>query len=844
MSGSVPDASIVSRWSVLRLALWLVLAPSLAAHAPHDEVALVALSPSFATDGTAFIQGRLTDRLVLGRTTDHGKSWTILRAACVGQKLTDLALSPAWSSDHTMFAATIKGGVWRSTDGGLTWTGSTAGLPGPTVNAIAVSPRFTIDHTVLAATSGGLFRSTDGGVTWSLLDVGLTETAITAVSYAPGTPGVIYAGRLTLHRSNDGGSSFVALQPLPDPLESLGFSPAFKTDKTMALCFGRFFNGVLRSTDAGVTLEPLLDGLLDARVNDVEVAGDGTLFCVNYAGGCQRLAPGAGTWEHLDEGWEELSDLTDNHSADVVLSPDFVNDGVVFVASYEGLFLSDDAGDLWHQADVYTQRLSKEVAFSPGYADDGLVFVGNYGGGPFVYRELGGLHTGGQPADLGGLVPGTGSGPGLGKGSHGTAGGLGAPAPTLPGPGWSHLGTNVGTLWSSVLTLSPSFVTDRTLFTAYNGLYRSRDGGQHWDNVPTPAPVPRVLTPVPTYPAEPTLFLGSSDQGSYRSDDDGATWQVVPGLPGNMQSTAIAIAPDWPADPRIYWSGQIDGIWRSSDGGATFDLVTTFGVNHKLRALALSPDFLNDDVILAATNGFGVHRSDDGGDTWTAVNTGLPSGDDNVIESVVVSPDFASDQTAFLASMYDGVFRSTDGGFTWAPAGIGLPDAAPRALAISPEYAVDRTLYLTTFDWVWRSTDGGDSWQKLPGDIRVNDHHPTAGGDDHSGDWTQVTAPGNYALTVQASNVAGASKHFVFRGDRVTWFAQMDSESGLVDVFLDGGLVNRFDLYSAETLPQRPIVTRLFPTVDWHDVELVVVGVSGPSSRGTWVKTDGFRQGF
>ena len=73
-------------------------------------------------------------------------------------------------------------------------------------------------------------------------------------------------------------------------------------------------------------------------------------------------------------------------------------------------------------------------------------------------------------------------------------------------------------------------------------------------------------------------------------------------------------------------------------------------------------------------------------------------------------PDFAVDGTVFVVSLYDGVFKSTDGGLTWQPAQAGLPHDAPRRIALSPNYAQDATVFLSTHSWLWRSQDGGANW--------------------------------------------------------------------------------------------------------------------------------------
>ncbi|HSD84633.1 MAG TPA: hypothetical protein VLG46_12275, partial [Anaerolineae bacterium] len=56
------------------------------------------------------------------------------------------------------------------------------------------------------------------------------------------------------------------------------------------------------------------------------------------------------------------------------------------------------------------------------------------------------------------------------------------------------------------------------------------------------------------------------------------------------------------------------------------------------------------------------------------------------------------------------VYRSDDGGVNWQPSNTGLPDTELHAIAFSPNYATDHTVYLISVDRLYRSLDDGHSW--------------------------------------------------------------------------------------------------------------------------------------
>src|SRR5207237_8246877 len=66
------------------------------------------------------------------------------------------------------------------------------------------------------------------------------------------------------------------------------------------------------------------------------------------------------------------------------------------------------------------------------------------------------------------------------------------------------------------------------------------------------------------------------------------------------------------------------------------------------------------------------------------------------------------DRTLLTAGPEDGISISTDAGSTWGDCSM---DAAVNAVAVSPEFARDRTLYAATDAGVLISSDAGVMWR-------------------------------------------------------------------------------------------------------------------------------------
>ena len=307
---------------------------------------------------------------------------------------------------------------------------------------------------------------------------------------------------------------------------------------------------------------------------------------------------------------------------------------------------------------------------------------------------------------------------------------------------------------------------DRTILVGSSlGTSRSLDGGATWQTV-LPGVGLGALRFSPDFAHDRAAFGGGA--GLYRSTDGGATWSVA-GLAGETV-VSVAVSPAYAADQTLFAGTQSGKVYRSTDGGQNWTSIGPTPGNYQAGCLAISPDFANDHTIFAGYAmswqwySGGVYRSTDGGDTWTPVDNGMTYQE---IHALAISPNYRLDHTLFATSWFGGVYRSTDGADSWQQENYGLPNLRAAGVVISPNYAADRTLLYGTWGddattaGAYISTDGAESWNYY-NDGLTNGYMiamafvPTYGQDSYilAGDFTGLYAHGPDGYTISGT-VAG-----------------------------------------------------------------------------------------
>ena len=221
----------------------------------QDVVYAIAASPDLASDGICFAARQSG----LVRSQDGGHTWrSAYDALTLSGPLPTLAVvvSPDWARDSTVFAG-VGGGILRSVDAGRTWQVHTFEAPPPVVSALALSPGFSQDGIVLAATlEDGVFCSQDRGRHWAAWNFGLLDLRLLCLAVSPdfARDETLFVGAESgIYRSTNGGRAWREVEFPMDlsPVLSLALSPGYADDGV--LIAGTESNGVWLSSDRGDT---------------------------------------------------------------------------------------------------------------------------------------------------------------------------------------------------------------------------------------------------------------------------------------------------------------------------------------------------------------------------------------------------------------------------------------------------------------------------------------------------------------------------------------------------------------------------------------------------------------
>ncbi len=563
----------------------------------------------------------------------------------------------------------------------------------------------------IAAVGGGVWKTSDGGTTWAELTDDLPNLAIQSIVMAPSNHDVIYAGTgesfYNIDTMNGNGILKTTDRGLTwTPLASTVGDPRFNnvsriivspTDPDLVLCsttvgsykFSLYpTSHIFRSTDGGVTWTEVHGETGDPRIQ--QIVADPTDFSVQYAAvkhtGILKSTDAGLTWAYVNSG---ITDLYGRF--EIAISP--VNTDYVYAASqgssHSELWVSWNGGADWHE----TAENGSEPNWlgSQGWYDNAIachptdptkVFVG----GPELWRID--LASAGSGAPLRTSTP---------------LASYGFPHPdhhdieiVHDGGGWWLLGTNDG------------------------GVTRtsSEDAGF---TVPIMGMVTTQFYGVDKRPGASAYVGGMQDNGTWRSPvDPGPNDQWFFQVGGDGYETSWHFD-----DPQKIMGGyQYNGLQRSLDGGLSWSSALS-GMSDsgggsapfitKIGKSAARPDHV------FAVGVSGVWRSTDFGGSWSLST--IASGDWGPLSSFQdVRVSAADPDVVWAGSRMDvdgDILVSTDGGLTFN----GTTDYTDvtmgriSGLATDPHDAATAYVLFSYAERpkILKTTDSGATWTDISG---------------------------------------------------------------------------------------------------------------------------------
>ena len=481
-----------------------------------------------------------------------------------------------------------------------------------------------------------------------------------------------------------------------------------KVDNTLIVSAGG--GGVYISTNNGASWEPSNEGLpLHPHVYRIASHGDNVYISL-YQGGVYRSIDKGSTWSLANNGADRLTfySLFTNgqeiyagsadgklyYSADYGTNWSEKNNGLpgnsisgfvsynskMYVGTADGLFESVDNGNIWNAINIpglSPNGIQSMTEYNGVFyvTNDGQMFVSNDNLASWILTPLGGGSTLTNLVGYEGVVYTTNS---FGRYYYSSDNGV----------NWT-MGQNTQTDSSANNILLSN---DKLFMLTSEGVFESFDDGSSWtfNSNGIKAHNISALAANDTY-----LFTGTSENGIFRSSDNGATWTPIGISSTDLNSKSIN---DIIVIDNTIFAATSAGIYTSNDNGDNWVIKLDPGVNKSTSGL----DYDNG-ILATIIGGAGVYISSNLGETWTLSPMEGIDPTEIGYTSILIR-----DEVIVVSTANSELFVSDDMGQTWS--NISIPDGFFFTQDLE---FIDNRLYAATAQGVMASDDLGETWYRF-----------------------------------------------------------------------------------------------------------------------------------
>ncbi len=317
---------------------------------------------------------------------------------------------------------------------------------------------------------------------------------------------------------------------------------------------------------------------------------------------------------------------------------------------------------------------------------------------------------------------------------------------TNEGETWEVLTDHLPVMGVSAIAIDPTNsdiiyigTGDRDASSNYSiGVLKSTDGGQTWETTGMEHSIYQNLTveKLLIHPDDPNTIFCAVNNGLYRSYDGADSWEEI--LSGHIDDIEFK-----PGDPNTIYA-ITKKLYKSTDGGDSFTQITE-GLPSSNGRVQIAVTNANPEYVYflcAGTDGLfgGLYRSTDSGDTFElrADSPQMfgydPQGNDNSSQSsydLALAASHINPEEVHLLGII--TWRSMDGGVNWVSTTQWTYNNPTGYTHCDMHWAhfEEGTLYVGSDGLVSKSEDSGNTWIDLTTGIGVRQFYRIGGSKNH-----------------------------------------------------------------------------------------------------------------